>query len=88
MKRWGATFLVWLFAPAAGLVVFLALSTAMGAGRLDWENATGAAFAILWFAAAFGARRLHSRKAGRVIHTLGCVLLFPVWCLLLLLSFL
>ena len=87
MKRWGATAIVWLTAPAVGLMLFLAVSTLTSGQPYSLEDFGGILFAVLWVGAAAWARGRHA-GAGKVIHVLGCIALLPAWILLVLLSFL
>ena len=88
MIRWGSTAVIWLLAPVAGLVVFIALSTLAQGAPFDWEDLMAISFATLWVGGALWVSRLHASRGGRVIHILGCFVLLPTWCSLLLFSFL
>lgn len=88
MAKWGATILLWLVSPLAGMAGFTTIGE-LASGRIDLssEELIFAGLGVLWLAAAVWLGVLHHGRA-RVIHIAGCILLTPVLVLLFLSSFL
>lgn len=88
MAKWGATILLWLVAPLAGMAAFTTLGE-LTSGRIDLsaEELIFAGLGVLWLAAAIWLGLQHHGRA-RVIHIAGCILPTPVLVLLFLSTFL
>ncbi|HWW12803.1 MAG TPA: hypothetical protein VN018_09810 [Brevundimonas sp.] len=88
MAKWGATILIWLVAPFAGMAAFTTVAE-LTSGRIDLsvEELIFAGLALLWLAAAILLGRHHHGRA-RVVHILGCLALSPLLVLLFFYSFL
>jgi len=88
MAKWGATILIWLVAPLAGMAAFTTVSELTSdQSAFSGEELIFAGLSLLWLMAAILLGRLHHGRA-RIVYILGCLALASMLVLLFLYSFL